>query len=115
MHTRPQGLALFRREVTSNVDTSPATVAASTTSPGRLRNGGSESRAMGDVTKISAPTDLGVPAFNAGSPKFSTGDYDNGLGLMINGVQYVYVLATHYVHEDTWVFRTDVQETAPIA
>lgn len=52
-----------------------------------------------DVTKISAPTDLGVPAFNAGSPKFSTGDYDNGLGLMINGVQYVYVLATHYLHD----------------
>jgi len=52
-----------------------------------------------DVTKIAAPTDLGVPAFNNGSTTFSTGDYDNGLGLMINGVQYVYVLATHYLHD----------------
>ena len=49
-----------------------------------------------DVTKIVVPADLGVPAFNNGSWYFSTGDFDNGLGVMINGVQRVYVVATYY-------------------
>lgn len=49
-----------------------------------------------DITRLIAPTDLGVPAFNEGHKEFSTGDFNNGLGVMINGVQYVYVLATHY-------------------
>jgi hypothetical protein len=30
-----------------------------------------------------------------------TGDYANGLGLMINGVQYAYLLATHYRYDST--------------
>lgn len=47
------------------------------------------------------PTSLGVPALNLGSKVFSTRDFDNGLGLMINGVQYVYVIATHYHHDST--------------
>jgi hypothetical protein len=49
-----------------------------------------------DIKKVVAPTDLGVPAFNIGSKAFSSGDFNNGLGVMINGVQYVYVYATHY-------------------
>src|SRR4029077_17888898 len=49
-----------------------------------------------DITKLIAPTDLGVPAFNKGSKMQSTEDFGNGLGLMINGVQHVYVVATHY-------------------
>ncbi|MBH0056612.1 hypothetical protein I6F65_06535 [Pseudoalteromonas sp. SWXJZ94C] len=52
-----------------------------------------------DINKIVAPTNLGVPAFNLGSKLFSTQDFDNGLGLMINGVQHVYVIATHYYYD----------------
>lgn len=52
-----------------------------------------------DVTKLTAPTDLGVPAFNLGSAKFSTEDFKNGLALMINGVQYVYIVAAHYNYD----------------
>jgi hypothetical protein len=37
-----------------------------------------------------------VPAFNQGSQVWNTGDFDNGLRLMINGVQHAYVIATHY-------------------
>ena len=47
------------------------------------------------------PTDLGVPAFNIGSKFWSTGDFANGLGLMINGVQHVYVVATHYHYDSS--------------
>ena len=49
-----------------------------------------------DITKMYMLTDLGVPAFNLGSKTFSSDDFNNELGLMINGVQYDYVLATHY-------------------
>src|SRR5437879_6280343 len=56
-------------------------------------------RANWDIRQLIAPTDLGVPAFNEGSKIWSTGDFANGLGLMINGVQYVYVIATHYHYD----------------
>jgi hypothetical protein len=55
-----------------------------------------------DISKLVAPTDLGVPAFNIGDKAGlfgSSGDFANGLGVMINGVQHVYVLATHYCHD----------------
>lgn len=52
-----------------------------------------------DINKLVAPTDLGVPAFNDGSKAFSTGDFGNGLGVMINGVQHAYAVATHYRYE----------------
>ena len=52
-----------------------------------------------DITKMTAPTDLGVPAFNDGNKYLGTGDFGNGLGVMINGVQYVYVIATHYHYD----------------
>jgi hypothetical protein len=52
-----------------------------------------------DITKVVAPTDLGVPAFNNGSLLFSTEDFNNGLGLMINGVQHAYAVATHYHYD----------------
>jgi hypothetical protein len=54
-----------------------------------------------DISKLIAPTDLGVPAFNVGTKEMSSGDFDNGLGVMINGVQYVYVVATHYRVDST--------------
>lgn len=52
-----------------------------------------------DITKIAVPTDLGVPAFNDGNKAFGTGDFNNGLGLMINGVQNAYVFATAYRYD----------------
>ena len=48
---------------------------------------------------MTIPTDLGVPAFNDGNKVFGTGDFGNGLGVMINGVQHVYVVATHYHYD----------------
>lgn len=54
-----------------------------------------------DINKIVIPTNLGVPAFNLGSKIFTTQDFDNGLGVMINGVQHAYVIATHYYYDKT--------------
>ncbi|WP_231872645.1 hypothetical protein [Marinomonas gallaica] len=48
------------------------------------------------IENINVPINLGVPAFNNGTPFLRSGDYGNGLGLMINGIQYVYVFATSY-------------------
>lgn len=71
--------------------------------PGRKRIHQALRDAGWDITKIVPPTDLGVPAFNTGRKtpfaSFNTEDFANGLGLMINGVQYVYVLATHYDYD----------------
>jgi len=52
-----------------------------------------------DINKLVAPTDLGVPAFNLGSKWRRTEDFSNGLGVMINGVQHVYVIATSYSYD----------------
>jgi len=52
-----------------------------------------------DIKKLITPTDLGVPAFNLGSKVFASGDFNNGLGVMINGVQYVYVVALNYHYD----------------
>jgi hypothetical protein len=52
-----------------------------------------------DITKSRQVIDLGVPAFNIGSKVRATEDFSNGLGVMINGVQHVYVIATHYAHD----------------
>jgi hypothetical protein len=52
-----------------------------------------------DLRRLVTPSDLGVPAFNTGTSYFASGDYGNGLAVMINGVQYAYVLATHYRHD----------------
>ncbi len=57
-----------------------------------------------DVTKLIRPTDLGVPAFNIGDKGGlfgSSGDFANGLGVMINGVQHVYILATEYCYDSS--------------
>ncbi|SBT19132.1 hypothetical protein MGA5115_03293 [Marinomonas gallaica] len=48
------------------------------------------------IENINVPINLGVPAFNNGTPFLRSGDYGNGLGLMINGIQYVYVFSTSY-------------------
>lgn len=56
-------------------------------------------KANWDIGKMYMPTGLGVPAFNNGDKAFGTEDFGNGLGVMINGVQYVYVIATHYQYD----------------
>jgi hypothetical protein len=68
-------------------------------SPGNIRIHQALKNAGWDIAKIRIPTDLGVPAFNLGSKVFSTEDFHNGLGVMINGVQHVYVVATHYHYD----------------
>lgn len=56
-----------------------------------------------DINKIKLIEDLGVPAFNNGNKSaFSsrnTGDWANGLAVMINGVQYVYVYIEKYSYD----------------
>lgn len=49
-----------------------------------------------DINAASPATGLGVPAFNRGSPASHTGDFNNGLGVMINGVQHAIVVAKAY-------------------
>jgi hypothetical protein len=53
-----------------------------------------------DIRKIVVPADLGVPAFNLGDRGLATEDFDNGLGLMINGVQHAFAIATHYHYDE---------------
>jgi len=69
--------------------------------PGKTRIHQALKAAKWDVNNLAAPTDLGAPAFNLGNkaPHYTgdaTGDWANGLGVMIDAVQYVYVVATHY-------------------
>lgn len=60
-----------------------------------------------DIGQLVAPTDLGVPAFNIGDKYTkagfgaSIGDFATGLGVMINGVQHAYAVATHYRYDAT--------------
>jgi len=68
---------------------------------GKIRIHQAIKNANWDINKIVIPADLGVPAFNKGSKVWTTGDFDNGLGLMINGVQYVYVVAQSYHYDKT--------------
>jgi hypothetical protein len=67
--------------------------------PGKTRIHQALKAANWDIANLVAPTDLGVPALNEGTAGMRTGDYDNGLGLMINGIQYVYVLAHGYAYD----------------
>jgi hypothetical protein len=67
--------------------------------PGKKRIHQALADAGWDIHRLSAPTDLGVPAFNIGNKAMHTDDFNNGLGLMINGVQYVFVLAQGYAYD----------------
>jgi hypothetical protein len=51
-----------------------------------------------DVNSVTTITDLGVPVFNVGDkfPFKATGDWANGLAVMINAVQYVLVFVDLY-------------------
>ncbi|WP_395851548.1 SH3 domain-containing protein [Cystobacter fuscus] len=49
-----------------------------------------------DINAAALSTGLGVPAFNQGSPAWHTGDFTNGLGVMINGIQHAIVVAKEY-------------------
>jgi hypothetical protein len=66
--------------------------------PGTTRIHQALKAANWDINKLVAPTDLDPPAFDRGSLFWRTKDWNNGLHLMINGVQHVYVIATHYVY-----------------
>ena len=80
--------------------------------PGKTRIHQALKAANWDLNALYAPNDLGAPAFDLGE-KFSgggpfgliphlgdpTGDWANGLGLMIDAVQYVYVVATQYRYD----------------
>jgi hypothetical protein len=52
-----------------------------------------------DINAVAPVTGLGVPAFNEGRPSMRSGDFSNGLGLMINGIQHVVVVAKEYRFE----------------
>jgi hypothetical protein len=52
-----------------------------------------------DIAKLKAPADLGVPAFNKGNKWPASEDFTTGLGLMINGVQHAFVVATQYAYD----------------
>ncbi|CAM3934904.1 hypothetical protein [Corallococcus exiguus] len=49
-----------------------------------------------NINAVTPIKGLGVPAFNEGSPAWHTGDFSNGLGVMINGIQHVVVIAKEY-------------------
>lgn len=70
-------------------------------SPGKIRIHQALKNADWDINKIQVPVDLGVPAFNNGIKVISTGDFGNGLGVMINGVQHVYVFAKEYFYDES--------------
>jgi hypothetical protein len=74
--------------------------------PGKTRIHQALQAAKWDINKLVAPTDLGAPAFNLGdkAPGWfhqhdATGDWANGLGVMIDAVQYVFVIVTHYHYD----------------
>jgi hypothetical protein len=73
--------------------------------PGKTRIHQALKAANWDINQLVAPTDLGAPAFNIGDKWTvrhlgdSTGDWANGLALMIDAVQYVYAIATHYHYD----------------
>jgi hypothetical protein len=68
-------------------------------SPGRTRIHQALQAANWDINAAVAPTDLGPPAFNTGNKVLRTGDWGNGLALMINGVRHVVVIARDYHYD----------------
>src|SRR5262249_15164861 len=72
--------------------------------PGKTRIHQALKAAKWDINQLVVPTDLGAPAFNLGDQysvwdNDATGDWANGLAVMIDAVQYVYVVATHYNYD----------------
>jgi hypothetical protein len=53
-----------------------------------------------DISAVALISDLGVPALNIGDPGLfrNTGDWNNGLAFMVNGIQYVFVFVTYYCY-----------------
>lgn len=80
-----------------------------TPAAGKIRIHQALKAANWDISKMVAPTDLGAPAFNLGNNapfyiKDATGDWANGLAVMIDAIQYVYVVATHYHYDQATNF-----------
>lgn len=65
-------------------------------SEGKTRIHQALEKAGWDINAVAPVTGLGVPAFSQGSPAMHTGDFSNGLGVMINGVQHAIVVAKAY-------------------
>jgi len=65
-------------------------------SPGKTRIHQALKEAGWDINAVAPVEGLGVPAFNDGSPFWHSGDFNNGLGVMINGIQHVIVVAKDY-------------------
>lgn len=91
--------ALTRPNILSFLNAAVSAPGLPNQSAGKVRIHQALKKANWDIAKMVAPTDLGVPAFNDGNKVRGTGDFGNGLGVMINGVQYVYVIATHYHYD----------------
>ncbi len=68
---------------------------------GQIRIHQALERAGWDINAATPATGLGVPAFNQGSPAWHTGDFNNGLGVMINGIQHAIVVAKAYHFDRT--------------
>jgi len=69
------------------------------TTPGRVRVHQALKNEGWDIHRVELLTDLGPPAFNLGDKARSTEDFDNGLGVMMNGVQHVFVYAQEYEYD----------------
>lgn len=67
--------------------------------PGRLRIHQRLAAAGWNIRHCALTTGLGVPALNLGSRVLASEDFGNGLGLMVNGIQRAYVIATHYDYQ----------------
>ena len=52
-----------------------------------------------DINRVCLMRDFAPPAFNLGNKVFGTGDFGNGLGVMINGVQYVLIYVNKYFYD----------------
>lgn len=67
--------------------------------PGKFRIHQSLQKANWDIHKMSGHIELGMPALNNGNKYLQTGDFENGLGVMINSIQYVFLIATSYFYD----------------
>ena len=52
-----------------------------------------------NINRVATLTDLGPPAFNKGDKLTKGGDFSTGLGVMMDGVQHVLVIAEEYEYQ----------------
>lgn len=76
--------------------------------PNKIRIHQALKRASWDIAEVPFIDDLGILAFNLGSSWRRTGDFAEGLAVMINGVQYVLVYCEWYAY-NAWAGTYDIQ------